>query len=276
MAARLRVTEPANLAGSAKYASAEVLQGDLSCLTVVRALSRCSVVVVQAIVRFRGDVVGGVDEISGTEHGANESMNSIALARLHELSTVQCTNVAGQVNNCFSLPHNGSVFFGVFGVFFILVFVFSLVCQVKIITKAGYSGWYVLTAFVPILNIVMFLVFAFGKWPIQTRLESAERGGNRGSAPPQFVQAATGPTIGSGGIQPRPLHPRPGSSVQSDGTTTIYCSWCGKPRAADAQAIHHCGSKDRPTVYCMNCGNPFEAGVANCASCGTSTTQVSR
>ena len=29
----------------------------------------------------------------------------------------------------------------------------------------------VLTAFVPILNIVMFVVFVFGKWPIQTRLE---------------------------------------------------------------------------------------------------------
>ena len=44
------------------------------------------------------------------------------------------------------------MFFGVFGVLFVIVFLFSLVCQIKIITKAGYSGWYVLTAFVPILN----------------------------------------------------------------------------------------------------------------------------
>src|ERR1039458_3727469 len=86
------------------------------------------------------------------EHGATESMDLVALARLHELSAVQCTNVSGQVNSCFSLPHNVSVFFGVFGVFFVLVFLFSLVCQIKIITKAGYSGWYVLTAFVPILK----------------------------------------------------------------------------------------------------------------------------
>ena len=203
-------------------------------------------------------------------------MNLIALARLHELSTVQCTNVSGQVNNCFSLPHNVSVFFGVFGVFFVLVFVFSLICQIKIITKAGYSGWYVLTAFVPILNIVMFLVFAFGKWPIQTRLENAERGGSRGYPAPQFAQVGPGPTIAPGGVQPGPFPPPTAAPVQVDETRTVYCSWCGKPRAADAQAIHHCGSKDRPTVYCMNCGTPFEAGAANCASCGTSTTQVSR
>ena len=116
-------------------------------------------------------------------------MNLIALGSLHEASTVQCnTTVSGQVTNCLSLPHSASVFFGVFGVFFLVVFVFSLICQVKIISKAGYSGWYVLTAFVPILNIVMFVVFVFGKWPIQTRLENAERSGCRGFAPPQFVQ----------------------------------------------------------------------------------------
>ena len=203
-------------------------------------------------------------------------MDLVALARLHELSAVQCTNVSGQVNSCFSLPHNVSVFFGVFGVFFVLVFLFSLVCQIKIITKAGYSGWYVLTAFVPILNIVMFLVFAFGKWPIQTRLENAERGGSRGYAPPQFVQAGTGPTTAPGGMAPNPFPPPTASPVQSDEKRTIYCSWCGKARAADAPAIHHCGSMDRPAVYCMNCGTPFEAGAANCASCGTAVTQVSR
>lgn len=205
-----------------------------------------------------------------------ESMSTFALAPLHELTTVQCTNVSGQVNNCFSLPHNVSAFFGVLGVFFILVFVFSLVCQIKIITKAGYSGWYVLTAFVPILNIVMFLVFAFGKWPIQTRLENAERGRSGGFAPPQFVQAGTGPTIAPGGVQLGPFPPPTASPVQADDSRTIYCSWCGKPRAADAQAIHHCGSKDRPTLYCMNCGTAFEAGAATCASCGTPTTQGSQ
>jgi hypothetical protein len=203
-------------------------------------------------------------------------MNLIALARLHELSTVQCTTVSGQINSCLSLPHNVSTFFAVVGVFFIFVFVFSLICQIKIISKAGYSGWYVLTAFVPILNIVMFIVFAFGKWPIQTRLENAERGGSRGYTPPQFVQGASGQTIAPGGAQPGSFPPPVAFPVQSNENRVIYCSWCGKARAADAPAIHHCGSMDRPTVYCMNCGAPFEAGASNCASCGTPVSQISR
>jgi hypothetical protein len=202
-------------------------------------------------------------------------MNFLGLARLHELSSVQCTTVSGQINNCLSLPHSFSVFFAAFGVFFLLVFVFSLICQIKIITKAGYSGWYVLTAFVPILNIVMFLVFAFAKWPIQTRLENAERGGARGYAPPQYAQAAVGQTIAPGGPQPGSFAP-PVAPVQSNENRVIHCSWCGKTRAVDAAAIHHCGSKDRPAVYCMNCGTPFEAGASTCASCGTPVTQVSR
>ena len=60
-----------------------------------------------------------------------------------------------------------------------LVFVVAyVVAVVRIITRAGYSGWWVLVAFVPLLNIVMFLVFAFSRWPIQRELEAL-----RGSAP---------------------------------------------------------------------------------------------
>jgi uncharacterized membrane protein YvbJ len=70
--------------------------------------------------------------------------------------------------------------------------------------------------------------------------------------------------------------PPPAATVRADERRTIYCSWCGKPRPADAQTIHHCGSQDRPVVYCMNCGTPFEAGAAHCASCGTAITQISR
>lgn len=40
-----------------------------------------------------------------------------------------------------------------------------LVPYVKIIRKAGYSGWWFLTAFVPFLNLVMLWVFAFADWP---------------------------------------------------------------------------------------------------------------
>jgi hypothetical protein len=56
----------------------------------------------------------------------------------------------------------------------------------------------------------------------------------------------------------------------------IYCSWCGKQRAVNAQAIHHCGSMERPVAYCMRCGTSLEPGAATCSSCGTPATQTSR
>jgi hypothetical protein len=43
--------------------------------------------------------------------------------------------------------------------------VLMLIGSISIVRKAGYSGWWVLTSFVPLLNIVMFLVFAFSDWP---------------------------------------------------------------------------------------------------------------
>ncbi|MBD7920248.1 DUF805 domain-containing protein [Cellulomonas sp. Sa3CUA2] len=45
-------------------------------------------------------------------------------------------------------------------------YVVMLVAYVRIIQKAGYSGWWVLVGLVPVLNLVMFLVFAFSTWPV--------------------------------------------------------------------------------------------------------------
>lgn len=56
-------------------------------------------------------------------------------------------------------------FFAILAVFYIAVAVVAIVAWVKIISKAGYSGWWVLIAFVPLANVVMFLVFAFSDWP---------------------------------------------------------------------------------------------------------------
>ena len=38
-----------------------------------------------------------------------------------------------------------------------------------ILRKAGYSGWWILISLIPILNIIMFWVFAFARWPIEER-----------------------------------------------------------------------------------------------------------
>ena len=96
-----------------------------------------------------------------------------------------CSTPTGVQVNCIgSVPGQVKGVFFTFLVIGLLVFAFAVICQVKIITKAGYSGWYVLTQFVPILGFVMFLMFTFGKWPIQERLEAAERGVGRGYPPP--------------------------------------------------------------------------------------------
>ncbi|MBV9823700.1 MAG: hypothetical protein JO144_15825 [Actinobacteria bacterium] len=50
----------------------------------------------------------------------------------------------------------------------ILIVVFW--AYIRIIQRAGYSGWWILIGVVPVVNVVMFLVFAFKEWPIQREL----------------------------------------------------------------------------------------------------------
>jgi hypothetical protein len=53
----------------------------------------------------------------------------------------------------------------------ILLVVLSIwvIPAVKIVQKAGYSGWWVALAIVPLINIVMLWVFAFADWPSLAR-----------------------------------------------------------------------------------------------------------
>ena len=45
---------------------------------------------------------------------------------------------------------------------------------VRIVQKAGYSGWNILWMFVPVANLVIIFVFAFAKWPIEDKVERLE------------------------------------------------------------------------------------------------------
>ena len=49
---------------------------------------------------------------------------------------------------------------------YVTIAVLSIIAAVKVVTKAGYSGWWVLIALVPIVGFVMALVFAFSDWPV--------------------------------------------------------------------------------------------------------------
>ena len=74
---------------------------------------------------------------------------------------------------------------GAFGLIWLLgvvaISVVGLLAYVRIIQKAGYSGWWVLVGLVPVLNVVMFLVFAFSQWPVAR--ENAELRARAGIAP---------------------------------------------------------------------------------------------
>jgi uncharacterized membrane protein YhaH (DUF805 family) len=49
--------------------------------------------------------------------------------------------------------------------FFLLFFVLFLFPTIKILQKAGYSGWWCVLTMVPILNLILLWVFAFAHWP---------------------------------------------------------------------------------------------------------------
>jgi hypothetical protein len=57
----------------------------------------------------------------------------------------------------------------------LVLLVLSVVATVKIVVKAGYSGVWVLCALLPIVNIVLFFVFAFSDWPVLQAARAARR-----------------------------------------------------------------------------------------------------
>jgi hypothetical protein len=72
-------------------------------------------------------------------------------------------------------------------VFSLVFFVVSLIAWAKILSKAGYSGWWVLIVLVPfvgpLVGVVLFFIFAFSEWPIERHLAMARHKGDGYYAP---------------------------------------------------------------------------------------------
>lgn len=122
-----------------------------------------------------------------------------------------CTTSAGRVV-CTSAAGAG-IAVGVLVLIYVAVLVVVILAYVRIVTKAGYSGWWVLIALVPIANVVMFLIFAFSEWPIQRELASlrSRRGylGGGGYEPPIGSWGGAGPSGGDPGTMFRPPNTPP-------------------------------------------------------------------
>ncbi len=76
---------------------------------------------------------------------------------------------------------NGTVSTGLIvliGVISVAIWLVFVIAYIKIITRAGYSGWWVLIMIVPIVNVVMLLVFAYKEWPIQRELRELREWAN--------------------------------------------------------------------------------------------------
>jgi hypothetical protein len=139
-----------------------------------------------------------------------------------------------------------------------------------------------------IVTWIFFLIFAFSDWPVGRMRRSAGEFVPPGRPP--FVPTGQAPqgtppggplVAGAADLRSAPaVGGRPATVLMQEpdqpAPSVIYCSWCGKERAVDAQAIHHCGSRERPAAYCMRCGTPLGEGAATCAQCGTPATQISK
>ncbi len=144
-----------------------------------------------------GAPVAGI--VAGTTHAA----------------TASCVTQAGGQTFCIGSA-GSSVGLGAFFVVLIAISVgfavLGIVAAVKIVTKAGYSGWWVLIALVPLGGAVMVLVFAFSKWPVTQEVETlrAQVGGPGSLGPAPYGPGPYGPApYGPGAPGPVPYRPAP-------------------------------------------------------------------
>ena len=74
-------------------------------------------------------------------------------------------------------------------------FIFAIIIYWQIFAKAGYSGALGLLMFVPIANIVMLCILAFGEWPIYRELNYLRQMAARGQLyqPPPPQQFSSSP-----------------------------------------------------------------------------------
>jgi uncharacterized membrane protein YhaH (DUF805 family) len=80
----------------------------------------------------------------------------------------------------------------------IAMLVLAIVAAVKVVSKAGYSGWWVLIALVPIVGSIFFLVFAFSTWPVTLevqRLKAQLAGRSYGSTAGRGFDPSPGDTV---------------------------------------------------------------------------------
>jgi len=112
--------------------------------------------------------------------------------------------------------------FGVYLLLYLAIGVLSIIATVSVVGKAGYSRWWVLITFVPLVGTIFIFVFAFSTWPVTTEVqmlrarlgERSAYGGSRGSA--GFGTGLGQPTYGvPGSASPYAATPDQSPAAQS-------------------------------------------------------------
>jgi hypothetical protein len=117
------------------------------------------------------------------------------------------TNSAGQ-----PVCSGADGFFAGLGILLFVYLVFAvvgLIAAIKVITKAGYSGWWILITFIPFVGFVFMLIFAFSKWPVTREVEMlrARLGGVGAGGYGRPGGYGAGPAFGSPGPTAPPSGP---------------------------------------------------------------------
>ncbi len=101
-------------------------------------------------------------------------------------------------------------------IFSLIAIIFAVVIYWRIFSKAGYSGALGILMLIPIVNIVMLCILAFGQWPIYKELnylrQQVAQGQRYPSPPQQFPSSPQYPQYGQpqqynqpqSGQQPQP------------------------------------------------------------------------
>ena len=157
------------------------------------------------------------------------------------------TNGAGQAH----CSGAGGLLAGLLVVYLVIAVV-GIIAAVKVVTKAGYSGWWVLITFVPLVGIVFVLIFAFSKWPVLQEVEmlrSHQTGGYYGGPggygrPGGYAQP--GPYGPPGGYGPSPGFAGLGtdSSNSGAGRSGRVAARAGGP--AHVRPVHRSVARCRP------------------------------
>jgi len=94
--------------------------------------------------------------------------------------------------------------FGIVAFIGLIATVVAVACYYMIAKRAGYNPLLALLAFIPLVNFIMILIFAFSEWPVQreNRLLRAQLAGGGTPTSTGFGDASSGYLPGRGPLPP--------------------------------------------------------------------------